>query len=400
VLTPRLEVTYNARWQVITMTNQTSRRALLKTGAAAAAGSSFTLAAPQAVRGSQANSQISVGLIGSGGRGSYDASVIHADPRARITALCDKFPDRIERAKGTIHVENPKAYADFEKLLAAPDIDAVIIATPPFEHPRMLEAAIQSGKHIFCEKPMGVDVEGCARAIAAARKASKSQTIAVGYQQRYGPEYIEAYRRLKSGELGELVNARGYWIANDPFRRVPYPDPAVEKLRNWFCYKDYSGDIIVEQDCHNFDVLHWFLGGLPVRAVGRGNKKVRKDMDILDNLTVIYEWPAGFIVNYEANQFTPRGFSKVGEEFTGTKGSITVSRARMVHYKGTDYVEDMPTKRDITVDALDNFLGRIVNKNPENVIERSALSTCIALLGRTAIYAGREATWKSDIGIG
>src|ERR1035437_8438452 len=270
------------------MKNESSRRSFLNSAAAAAG--AFSIVAPQAVRGTQANSQISVGLIGCGGRGSYDASIVNADPRARITALCDQFPDQFERATATIKAQSPKTYADFEKLLAASDIDAVFIATPPFEHPRMLEAAIHAGKHIYCEKPAGVDVEGCKRVLAAAKKADRSKTIGFGYQQRYGPEYLEAFKRLKNGDLGELASARAYWIANDPFTRKPYSDPAVEKLRNWFCYKEYSGDIIVEQDCHNLDVLHWFLGGLPLRAVGRGNKRIRKDMDILDNLTVIYEW--------------------------------------------------------------------------------------------------------------
>ena len=376
------------------MTDNASRRAFLS-GAAGA----FTIVAPQTVRGYQANSQISVGLIGSGNRGSYDASIVHADPRARITALCDKFADQFPAAEARIKVKDPRHYDDFEKLLAAPDIDAVFIATPPFEHPRMLEAAIQAKKHVYCEKPAGVDVAGVKRVIAAAKKADRSKTIAFGYQQRYGPEYLEAYKRIKNGDIGELANARAFWIANDPFTRKPYSDPAVEKLRNWFCYKEYSGDIIVEQDCHNLDVLHWFLGGLPVRAVGRGNKKIRKNMDILDNLTVIYDFPNEMVVNFEANQLTPRAYSKVGEEFTGTKGVIAVSRARMTHYKGPRDVEDMPTKRDITADAIENFLGRIVNKDPENAAERSALSTCIALLGRTAVYTGREATWKGDIGI-
>jgi len=312
------------------MGQETSRRRFLQSGAAVATGA-FTIVSPLSVRGSQANSQVSVGLIGSGNRGSFDSSLVNADARARITALCDKFPDQFEHAQKTIKLENPRTYTDFEKLLAAPDIDAVIIATPPFEHPRMLEAAVQSKKHIYCEKPAGVDVEGCRRVIAAGKKADPAQIIAFGYQQRYGPEYLEAYKRVHSGEIGELANARAYWISNDPFTRKAYADPAVEKLRNWFCYKDYSGDIIVEQDCHNLDVLHWFLGGLPLRAIGRGNAKVRKSMNILDNLTVIYEWPDGFVVNFEANQLTPRGFSKVGEEFTGTKGTITTSRARMVH---------------------------------------------------------------------
>jgi predicted dehydrogenase len=350
------------------------------------------------VRGSQANSQLSVGLIGVGGRGSYDASIVHADPRARVTALCDLFDDQIASGIQRIKITGkPAVYKDFEKLLGS-GVDAVIIATPPFEHPRMFQAAVASGKHVFCEKPMGVDLAGVKMAIAAGRKASPKQCISVGFQQRYGPEYLEGYKRLQEGQIGPLVNARAYWLGTDPFHRKPYPDPKVEKLRNWFCYKDYSGDIIVEQDCHNFDVLHWFLGARPIRAVGMGGTKERTSMEILDHLSLVFEFPGGINVNYEANQLRPPGFGRVGEEFTGTKGGLVTSRARMVHIKGTDNAEVMETKRDITIDEIEGFLGRIVSGSVENVAERSAISTLFAVLGRTAIYQKREATWKGEFG--
>jgi myo-inositol 2-dehydrogenase/D-chiro-inositol 1-dehydrogenase len=368
-----------------------SRRKLLGTGSAIAG--AFAIVRPEAVRGSQANSKISVGLIGAGNRGSYDASIVNSDPRARVTALCDLFDDRIEIAAQKIKVQKPAVYHDFEKLLAS-DVDAVLIATPPFEHPRMLGAAVDAGKHVYCEKPMGVDVEGCRRVIAAGRRADPKRCVSVGFQQRYGPVYLEAYKRIQEGQIGELANARGFWISGDPFKRVPYSDPKIEKLRNWFCYKDYSGDFIVEQDCHNFDVLHWFLGGLPVRAVGWGGRKVRTSMEILDHLSLTFEFPDGIHVNYEANQLTPRGFSRVGEEFTGTTGVIATSRARMVHIRGPKDEETVESKRDITYDGIEAFLGRILSGDVENVAERSALSTMIAILGRTAIYTGREATWK------
>src|SRR3954452_22381929 len=151
------------------MNTETNRRKFLS-GAAAAAGA-FTIVAPQSVRGSQANSQIAVGLIGCGGRGSYDASIVQADPRARVMALCDKFADQFDKSETTIKSQNTRKYTDFEKLLAAPDIDAVFIVTPPFEHPRMLETAIQAKKHTYLEKPIGVDVPGVKRAIEAAKKA-------------------------------------------------------------------------------------------------------------------------------------------------------------------------------------------------------------------------------------
>jgi predicted dehydrogenase len=371
-----------------------SRRGFLSSASAAGA---FSIVSPQAIRGTQANSQVSVGLIGSGGRGSYDARIVNTDPRARVTALCDLFDDRIETAKQTIKVENPTVFKDYEKLLAS-DVDAVLIATPPFLHPEQFEAAVQAKKHIYCEKPMGVDVAGCKRVIAAARKADPKKVISVGFQQRYGPVYQEGYKRATDGTIGELVNARAYWISSDPFKRRPYDDPKIEKLRNWFCYRDYSGDFIVEQDCHNFDVLHWYLGQRPLSAVGYIGRKVRTDMEIMDHLTLSFKFPQGIHVNFEANQITPPGYSKVGEEFTGTKGTILTSRGRMTHVKGPKDQETIESKRDITIDAFEQWLERIQNNNPENVAERSAISTLFAILGRTALYNGKEATWKGEFG--
>jgi myo-inositol 2-dehydrogenase / D-chiro-inositol 1-dehydrogenase len=375
-----------------------SRRRLIEKTGAALAVAGFTIVRPEAVRGSQANSKITVGLIGVGGRGQYDATIFNADPRARVTALCDLFDDRIEIGTQKIKIEKPVVYKDYEKLLAASDLDAVIIATPPFEHPRMLAAAIESRKHVYCEKPMGVDLEGVKKIIAASRKADPKKNVSVGFQQRYGPVYLEAYKRIREGQIGELVNARAFWISGDPFKRTPYDDPKIEHLRNWFSYRDYSGDFIVEQDCHNFDVLHWFLDARPIRAVGMAGTKVRTSMEILDHLTLSFEFPKGIHVNFEANQISPPGFGRVGEEFTGTKGVIETSRVRMVHHKGPKDIETIPSPRDITNDAIEAFLTRIQNGEVENVAERSAISTLFAILGRTALYQKREAVWKDEFG--
>jgi len=387
--------------------NHASRREFLQTGAAAAAAGAFTIVAPQSVRGTQANSKISVGLIGAGNRGSADCKIVHADPRARVTALCDVFPDQFEKAKKTIGVENPEVYSDFEKLLASPNIDAVFIVTPPFEHPRMFEAAVQARKHIYLEKPIGVDVQGCKRTLAASKKADPAKNIAVGFQARYSPAYLEAYKRIQNDELGKIATARGGQILPNMWNRRPFSDPKEEHLRNWFAYRDYSGDFIVEQDCHNIDVLHWFLGDVPISAVGHCSKKIRLDYDTNDNFSVIYVWPGDVLVNFEANQLTVGGYRREGEEFSGPKGSIIMSRAKMLHYKGSDNwsrdfakpnVEEFAVKREITIDEIENFLDRIVNNNPENAIERSVWSTCIALLGREAAYTKREVTWKGFIG--
>ena len=373
-----------------------SRQDLLrKAGAAGAA--AFTIVRPEAVRGSEANSAISVGLIGAGNRGTYDASIVHADKRARITAVCDLFEDRTQAAIPQIKVQNPATYTDFEKLIAS-NVDAVIIASPPFEHPRMLAAVVQAGKHVYCEKPAGVDLVGCKKVMATGRAADPKKCLWFGFQQRYGVPYLEAYKRLTEGRIGELINARGFWIDANPFKPVSYPDPKVDRLRNWFRYRELSGDFIIEQDCHNLDMFHWFLGGLPLRAVGYGGKKVRQDFEIYDHLTLSFEFPNGIHVNFEANQLSPTGFKRVGEEFTGTKGVLETSRASLVHVKGPRDVETIPYRRDVTVDAFEAFLARIQAGEGANMAEQSARSTMIGLLGRAAMYKGREATWKGEFG--
>lgn len=378
-----------------------SRRHFLQGSGAAAAGT-FTVMAPQLVRGTEANSKVSVGLIGCGGRGTYDSGIVQNEPRAHITALCDIFEDQREAAKRNLKLERPAEYVDFEKLLSS-NVDAVIIATPPFEHPRMLAAAVDAKKHIYCEKPMGVDVEGAKKVIAAGKRCDPNKNISVGFQQRYGPVYLDAYKRVQEGQIGELIGARAYWIGGDPFTRKPYSDPKVEHIRNWFCYKDTSGDFIVEQDCHNFDVLHWFLG-LPSRVTGYGGTKLRTSMEILDHLSLAFEFPNGIEVNFEANQMSPPGIGKVGEEFVGRKGMITTSRGKTVFTPSHDWNQaettvTMNSPHDITVDAFTRFFDNVLSGRVENVAERSALSTMIAILGRTAIYSGKEAVWKDVIGV-
>src|SRR5438445_9479815 len=158
---------------------------------------------PAAVRGTAASSAVTVGLIGSGGRGTFDSSLLVKDPNARLVALCDIFDDRIERAKKSIPIENPKVYKDYHELLAS-DVDAVIIATPVFLHPEHFEAAVKAKKHIYIEKPAGLDVEGCRRVIRSADSADRSINITFGFQQRYGQVYLKAKALADSGGMGNI----------------------------------------------------------------------------------------------------------------------------------------------------------------------------------------------------
>ena len=182
---------------------------------------------------------------------------------------------------------------------------------------------------------------------------------------------------------------------------MSYPDPKVDKLRNWFCYRDYSGDFIIEQDCHNLDMFHWFLGGLPLRAVGYGGRKVRTTISrSCDHLSLSFEFPNGIHVNFEANQLSPPGFKRVGEEFTGTKGVLETSRARLVHTKGPGNVETIPHQARRDDRRLRSVSVAIQSGEAVNMAEQSARSTMIGLLGRAALYKGREADLERRVRLG
>ena len=190
-------------------------------------------------------------------------------------------------------VDKPAIHKDFQRLLAS-DVDAVISATPVFEHPRMLEAAVQARRHIYCEKPAGADHEGCRGVIAAGKRQDPKKNLTFGFQQRYAPVYKRAYEALQKGEIGEMTMARAYWIGDSvtprPVRDTS-TDPKIAKLRNRYASKEYSSDIIVEQDCHNFDALHWFIGARRSTAAAKRPGRASSAAEASpQNLKVIDTW--------------------------------------------------------------------------------------------------------------
>ncbi len=345
--------------------------------------------------GSQANSAVNMGFIGTGGRGRYVGTIFAKDPRTHLAAICDVFPDRIDLAKTQIPgADQARVFKQHEELLASAGIDAVLIATPVFLHPEHFEHAVNGKKHIYCEKPAGASVAGVKRLIRAAERADKARQIQFGFQQRFSPEYLTAEKIITSGQLGELLLMKSAWMVGGaplkPFR-PPYP-PEVEKLRSWYGWKETSGDFIVEQDCHGVDILNWYAKAHPLKARGAGGRKKRTYGDNMDWLNVTYEYPNGLAGYLVATQLI-QGWGEVNEQFFGSEGTIEVARQ---HYRwnrrGTDPVL-VKSRREITIDAVEHFLECIVAGKPENHALEAAESTLTSLLGRMAIEQKREVAW-------
>jgi myo-inositol 2-dehydrogenase / D-chiro-inositol 1-dehydrogenase len=292
-----------------------------------------------------------------------------------------------------------RQFKNMHELLAS-DVDAVYIATPPYLHPEHFEAAVASRKHIFMEKPAGVDPAGCKRVLAAAKKADPKKRITVDFQQRYGKDYRKAYAIVKSGELGGIKQVRASWLGGGLPVREGHP-ASEEQMRNWLFYREKSGDIIVEQNCHNIDVVNWFMGTHPVKAFGYGGRAVRKNIgNIMDNLAATLHFADGTIFSYSSDQFAAGGYKDVSETFICEKGAVTTSRLGYTLYRSgkPEVVETKDPKTgklyDITADAVNDFVDGARNGRLENAAFHAVESTLTAIMAREAIYSGKEWNWS------
>jgi len=371
--------------------NDTTRRDFFRnSGIATASGLGLMIVKPEAVRGSQANSALTVGLIGCGRRGTAISGIFVKNEFCRMAAICDIYDDQIAEAKKQF--SGAKVFKNYHDLLAS-DVDAVYIATPPFMHPECFEAAVKVRKHIFMEKPAGVDAAGCRRVIAAAKLADKTKRITVDFQQRYGKDYRKAWEIVKSGELGGIKQVRASWFGGPTPIRSGHP-ANEEKMRNWLFYREYSGDILIEQDCHNIDVVNWFMGTHPVKAFGYGGRQVRTDIgNVMDNLTATFKFANGVVVGYDANQMSFGNYADVSETFICEKGTVNVSRKGYKIYNNKDRKappQEVTTSYDITEDAVNDFIDGARKGRLENAAFTAAESTLTAIMAREAIYKERE----------
>jgi myo-inositol 2-dehydrogenase/D-chiro-inositol 1-dehydrogenase len=359
----------------------------------------LTIVTPAIAFGYQANSAISFGIIGTGGRGRYVGGLMAQDPRARLAMICDIYPDRIDLAKTQIPAaRDAPATKDLHQLLADKSIDAVLIATPVYLHPEHFEAAAQSGKHIYCEKPAGVDVAGCLRLLKAAQAMDQSKTVAFGFQQRFSPEYLAAYNMVHDGTLGDLNLMISYWIwGGSAFRKIDLPpmDPEEAKVRRWTMNKETSGDFIVEQDCHGLDVLNWFAKSHPLKAIGDGGRKARSAGDNNDHYNVSYEYEGGLRGWLLGTQLPPRPYWDVKEQFIGTNGVLETART-YYSWSPADAkeVKRVDSKREITIDAVEAFFASIVDRKPYSMAKDAVDATLTSILGRMAAENRREVTWQ------
>src|SRR5215469_2798309 len=205
-----------------TLSKEVTRRKFI---AVAAGTGAAMLMKPGMVRGTAANSAVRVGLLGCGGRGTEDATNLVDTGGARVVALGDLFQDqldaahanfdKLQQAKGFSAIDPSQLFVGpnaFHEISASKEVDAIVVATPPYFHPQHLEAVVAAGKHVYLEKPVAVDVPGAKRVIEIGKRAEGKLSLDVGFQIRDCPPFVEMVRRIHAGALGKIACGEAYYL--------------------------------------------------------------------------------------------------------------------------------------------------------------------------------------------
>ncbi|MFC2080063.1 Gfo/Idh/MocA family protein [Bacteroidota bacterium] len=360
---------------------------------------------------------IKAGVIGCGGRGTGAAlNFLNAGEGVEIVAIADLFEDRITKFRNNLKNKKEVELADekcffgfdaYEKVLAE-DINYVILATPPHFRPMQFEAAVKARKNVFMEKPVAVDPVGARRIIVAGKQAeSMGLSVVAGTQRRHQWNYLEVYEYIKAGAIGDIVAGYAYWNGGKLWHVNPQAkwSEMEAHVRNWVNWMWLSGDHIVEQHVHNIDVINWFKGAHPVKALGFGSRQRRVTGDQYDNFSVDFTYEDGTKMHSMCRQFNG-ATRNVSEFIQGTKGYTDCKNSIHSHdgtlinetnkaKNGTDeekaafdakYISPYDQEHVDLVNAIRR--GQAINE-AENV----ANSTMTAIMGRISAYTGRETSW-------
>src|SRR5580692_10256907 len=400
-----------------------NRRQFLQTTTGAASG--LLLLKPAKAFGYQANSAVRLGLLGCGSRGTAVATSFSENTSAQVVALADLFPDQLAAGKDHFDKVNAglsRAAIDqklmfhgphaFEQLAGCKDVDLIQISTPPFFHVQHLKAAVDGGKHVYCEKPVGIDVRQAREALEIAKRVKANQSVDVGFQCRVAPPIAAIAEKIKAGALGKVATVSGYYNAPASTEKVhPGAKPDEYRLRNWLWDRALSGDILVEQNIHIIDLSNWMVGAHPLKATATGGRNILTHFgDCWDNYQVDFTYPGDAHFAFASTQFGDPGFN-AGLSLYGANGSATVPYSGAVAITGAQpcawsdaQSPATPAKFAANGAFADNlafadrdkertFIDSITTGQCHNQIAAGVETALSCMLGRMAGYEKREVTW-------
>lgn len=384
---------------------------------------SFLLAAgaASALRATPSDT-VNLGVIGSGGRGTFVMTVFQKNPDVRVRAICDVYEPNLEHAISVAAKAGPapQAYRNYRQLLEDKSVDAVLIATPEHWHARMVLDALAAGKDVYVEKPLCHTPEEGIELIDA-EKRSRS-IVQVGMQRRSYDLYLEGRKIVAAGTLGNVRMVRSWWLNNylgsqpvtkldgkldwdewqGPAPRRPF-DP--DRFKNWREYSDYSGGILADQGAHVFDGIHLLMGaGYPSAVNASAGRPHRAGFDMPESVVAIAEYPQDFIgvfsINYAAMRYKTRNDQL--NQLDGDKARMDIGREECKVYE--QGAEDAPSISKASAygfgHATDvhvrNFLDCVrTRQRPTAPMEIAFHAALVVQMANIALRTGRKARWNA-----
>jgi predicted dehydrogenase len=391
-----------------------NRRTFLLTGGALAAHA----AAP--------SDQIALGVIGSGGRGTFVMGVFQKDPAVRVAAICDVYEPNLERAvteASKVAGNKPKIYRNYKDLLSYREVEAVLIATPEHWHYQMVLDALAAGKDVYVEKPLCQTPEQGVTLVEA--EAHTKSIVQVGMQRRSYDLYKDGREMVASGKLGTVRMVRSWWLNNylgsgvatkldGPLDWEQWQGPAARhpfdanRFRQWRFYSDYAGGILADQGAHVFDGIHMLMGaGYPLAVNASAGKPHKPGVDQPESVVAIAEYPEDFIgvfsINYAAMQYKLR--NDQSNQLDGDSARMDIGREDLkVYLKGA---EDEPaiTKKSekgfgwATDLHVQNFLACIrTRKQPAAPMKLAFQAALVVQMANLSLRQERRVKWNAEAG--
>lgn len=394
----------------------TSRRQFIKTSSQATLGGIMAAALPTRAFGAASSDTLRVGLIGCGGRGSGAADqALTADKSIQLTAMADAFPDQLHRSLSILQKQHPDKVKvspencfvgldAYQKVIAS-GVDVVLLATPPGFRPVHFKAAVDAGKHVFCEKPMATDGPGVRSVMASVAEAKRKKlAVVAGFCWRYDFARREFFKRVLDGQIGDIRALYATYYTG-PVKPMP---PANERpagatdlqwqLRNWYNFVWLCGDGLVEQAVHSVDKIAWAMKDVPpLKAIAVGGRQIpNHEGNIYDHFEINYEYANGVRAFLGCRQQTGC-YNENSDYIMGADGLATIDGRRGPVITGKNHWRYSGPANNMYQTEHDELFASIRAGNPINDGDRMCSSTLMSIMGRMAAYTGAEITWDQAL---